>query len=220
MYPLAHMPLLLVILATVQQLPRNHYMIPLTLARLLHHLLQRQKLLMWPTMTGAPPSHLPATKQHLPRPHLAASQPHSPTSTPTKPAKQQKRGDTWVTRAQGSPGAEGPTMPPDKLLHKGKPPPASRFLELKIPSSMCTGVLRRIKRVLPTQAFGNLLHINSVCDFCCSVSPSTCVVHIWFIFKCSRYCNGTVKDIGQSMRTYAVCYTLNSLQFLYSRKLC
>ena len=128
----------------------------------------------------APPSNPPATKRHLPRPDPAASQPHSPTLTPTKPAKQQKQGDTCVTRAQVSPGAKGPTMPPDKPLHKGKPPPALKipFLALKIPSSMCTGVLRRIKRVLPMQAFGNLLHVNSVCDFCCSASPSTCVVYI------------------------------------------
>ena len=101
----------------------------------------------------APPSNPPATKRHLPRPGPAASQPHSPTSTPTKPAKQQKRGDTCVTRAQGSPGAEGPTMPPDKTLPKGKPSPASQVSRIE---NTIFNVHRRAKKDKASSAHAGL----------------------------------------------------------------
>ena len=95
----------------------------------------------------------PATKRHLPRPDPAANQPHSPTSTPTKPAKQQKRADTCVTRAQGSPGAEGPTMPPDKPLHKGKPPPSSQVSRIE---NTIFNVHRRAKKDKASSAHADL----------------------------------------------------------------
>ena len=76
MFPLAHMPLLLVILDTEQQIPHPPYMIPLTLVCLLHLLLQCRYLLMSPTMTGLLRKHhlpcrkefscTPARKHHLP----------------------------------------------------------------------------------------------------------------------------------------------------------
>ena len=151
MYPLAHMPLLLVnntrhrTAASSESLHDSSHpsssSAPATSA---------PKAVDVTIMTGLLLQIRLQQKPHLPRPDPATSQPHSPTSTPTKPAKQQKRGDT---RAQGSPGAEGPTMPPDKPLPKGKPPPASQVSRIQ---NTIFNVHRRAKKDKASSAHAGL----------------------------------------------------------------
>ena len=149
MYPLAHMLLLLVILATEQQLPRNHYMIPLTLARLLLLLLQLRKLLMWPTMTGLllqirlQQNTIFHVLTRLPASHILPLR--------LQPSLLNSRSEVILVWLVLRGLLEPKVLPclqinPFIKVNLHLPP---RFLKLKIPSSMCTGVLGRIKRVLP-----------------------------------------------------------------------